>query len=327
MTTNINNGAKAFDKWLSLLQHQMAEAQKQKNPALYLYQNGARTTFFMLQGLARVYKNLHNAKRFTKMQELYKYYEDALGIIDYYYSFNASFSKNKAIPKPITALMQEVLVQEYAELNNHLQKKIFEKPTFFEKKFKKIDSNSWLADAAETKALQAFYKAEINKLLAYIQALPATLTDIEAQVHELRRKIRWLSIYPIALCGKVQLSNTAKPNVILKKYATPDVVQLPYNKLPAKGKIESTVLLNKQNFLALSSVIAKLGNIKDNGLAIDLLEKMNLKLLKNSPDEAAKNASAYLKEEKNVREKLLIQAQQIIASMNKDKVLQGLLGK
>jgi hypothetical protein len=327
MIQNTHNGAIAFDKWLTGFQAQLSAAQKQKNPALHLYKNGARTNLFMLQGLARIYKNIHNAKRFTKMQTQFKYYEDAIGTIDYYFSFYEMFSKNKLIPKDITALMQDVLAQEYDELNNHLQKKIFDKPNFFDKKFKKIDSAKWLEDADETKALKIFYKTEIEKVNKYITDLPSTLTDMEVQVHELRRKMRWLSIYPQALCGKVQLAIDAKPNAILKKYATPEIVKSGFNKMPTKGKNKTVVHLNKANFLALSNVIAQLGSIKDKGLALDLLEKMNLKLLKNSPDEASKNATIYLKCDKNLSEKLLLEAHQIIKDITKDKVLQGLLSK
>jgi hypothetical protein len=327
MTQNTYNGAIVFDKWLTGLQTQLSNAQKQKNPALHLYKNGARTNLFMLQGLARIYKTMHNTKRFTKMQTQFKYYEDALGTIDYYYALHETFSKNKLIPKSITALMQDVLAQEYDELNNHLQKKIFEKPNFFDKKFKKIDTANWLSDANETKALQLFYKTEIEKVNKYIADLPASLTDIEAQVHELRRKMRWLSIYPQALGGKVQLVLDAMPNTHLKKYATPEVVKLPFNKLPLKGKNKTTVHLNKSHFFALSNVIAQLGNIKDQGLAFDLLEKMNLKLLKNNPDEARKNAAVYLKCDKNISQSLLLAAHAIIKTFTTDKVLQGLLGK
>jgi hypothetical protein len=119
----------------------------------------------------------------------------------------------------------------------------------------------------------------------------------------------------------------AKPNTHIKKYATPEVVKLPFNKLPLKGKNKTTVHLNKSHFFALSNVIAQLGNIKDQGLAFDLLEKMNLKLLKNNPDEARKNAAVYLKCDKNISQSLLLAAHAIIKTFTTDKVLQGLLGK
>jgi hypothetical protein len=119
----------------------------------------------------------------------------------------------------------------------------------------------------------------------------------------------------------------SKPNAILKKYASSDVVKSPFNKLPLKGKNKTIVNLKKANFLAVSNVIAHLGSIKDEGLALDLLEKMNLKLLKHSPDEALKNAAAYLKCDKNLSETLLLEAHKIIKACIKDKVLQGLVSK
>ena len=42
---------------------------------------------FMLEGLAKLYAEIHNKKKFTKLKVHFKLVEDALGAIDYYDAF------------------------------------------------------------------------------------------------------------------------------------------------------------------------------------------------------------------------------------------------
>ena len=98
-------------------------------------------------------------------------------------------------------------------------------------------------------------------------------TDVELGVHELRRKIRWLSIYPHALQGVVKLQATKPIAPALKKYLTPEVVNSNYNTLPALVNDTEYLGINKANFFALSWLIAELGKIKDVGLALYALQE------------------------------------------------------
>lgn len=93
-------------------------------------------------------------------------------------------------------------------------------------------------------------------------------TELEAQVHEMRRKLRWLSIYPQALQGLIQLNDGAATNPALQKYLTPEIVNSPFNKMPPPGMNTSFLLLEKNYFLALSWMISALGTLKDDGLRI-----------------------------------------------------------
>jgi len=47
-------GEQRFNFFLDQLQSLLANAQNQKNPALWLYSNNARTTLFMLEALAKL---------------------------------------------------------------------------------------------------------------------------------------------------------------------------------------------------------------------------------------------------------------------------------
>ena len=66
----MKNGQLRFEYFLNQLQELMAKAATQKNPALWLYGNNARTALFMLEGLAKMYSGIHNKKKFSKIGKL-----------------------------------------------------------------------------------------------------------------------------------------------------------------------------------------------------------------------------------------------------------------
>ncbi|MEO6655229.1 MAG: hypothetical protein ABIO36_04035, partial [Pyrinomonadaceae bacterium] len=96
---------------------------------------------------------------------------------------------------------------------------------------------------------------------------------LESQVHELRRKLRWLSIYPQALQGCIQLTINASNDKNVAKYLTSEIVNSPFNKMPAPGTNRYLLMFNKYYFLALSWMIAELGKLKDQGLRIVVLNE------------------------------------------------------
>ncbi len=54
----MNNGLNRFTNHVQQLEILVNKAKKQKNPALWLFNNNARTPFFMLEGLAKLYAGL-----------------------------------------------------------------------------------------------------------------------------------------------------------------------------------------------------------------------------------------------------------------------------
>ena len=59
----MHKGEQRFNFYLNQLQTLLDKAAMQKNPALWLYNNNARTSLFMLEALAKLYKELHNKKK------------------------------------------------------------------------------------------------------------------------------------------------------------------------------------------------------------------------------------------------------------------------
>ena len=94
----MKKGPARFVYFLNKLQVLLDNAAKQKNPALWLYSNDARTPLFMLEGLTKLYTQIHNKKKFTKLKEQFKLLEDTLGAIDYYDNIAKDIISKKKIP-------------------------------------------------------------------------------------------------------------------------------------------------------------------------------------------------------------------------------------
>ena len=122
-----------------------------------------------------------------------------------------------------------------------------------------FDGETLFAKEANQKALNMFGIFKKNKI---------HFNTIEEDVHELRRELRWLSIYPQAFRGMMQLKPSPETTESQKKYLTHEIVTSPYNLMPDGSKLQHHILLNVNNFYALSWLIAELGKLKDDGLRI-----------------------------------------------------------
>lgn len=290
----MKNGLKRFDFFLNQLQVLLDKAAKQKNPALWLYQNNARTPLFMLEALAKLYTSLHNPKKFSKLKEHFKLLEDALGQIDYYDAFAKEFAGNKKIPAAITTYLQAQAREKIQSLNEILKEKewLSEGNQRMQKTRKKLKKADWQKEKKEIKGIHDFYIIAIKEILNFINQKNFRFGNVETDVHEFRRKLRWLSIYPQAFRGCIQLSKPkAVPQKYLAKYLTKEITGSPYNVMPDAGDFSCFLLLEKNRFYALSWMIAELGKLKDNGLRIEVIKEA---LMQTSGVEAkAAIAQAY----------------------------------
>lgn len=273
-----NNGLLAADKfahYLSLLKELLDKAGKQRNPALWLLRNDVRTPLFMLEGLSRLYANLHNKKRFEKMKAQFKLLEDTLGQIDHYTAMGTELSANKKVPAAVIKYLKAQTTAKLAYLNEVLVEKKWLDTGH--KRIKKINAKladaDWLDANADLGAIQRELQKEIADITEFVMDTNFHFNNMEADVHELRRKLRWLSIYPKALLGSIQLSSAKKPAKYLEKYFTEPILTSPYNIMPPPPVGMPILQLDKNHFFALSWIIAELGKLKDQGLKIMALKE------------------------------------------------------
>lgn len=263
----MKQGPVRFEYYLSKLEILLAKAAKDHNPALYLYKNDARTPLFMLEGLSRIYMDLHNNKKFNKLKDQFKILEDALGAIDYYDAYANDFLRHPMIPVHIREYMQAQAREKIQRLNDLLAEddwlSAYGRPKSIRKKLKKAD---WLQPKDEIKGIKKVYEAAIDDISTFINKSSGSFTEMENQVHEFRRAVRWLSIYPQALLGCIQTTATGGSETETRAYLTAEIVGSKFNVMPDAAENNWFLLLEKNYFYALSWLIAELGKIKDEGL-------------------------------------------------------------
>ncbi len=317
-----------FDFFLSQLRELLVKASKQKNPALWLYRNNARTPLFMLEGLAKLYSGIHNKKKFQKIKEQFKLLEDAIGQIDYYDAFGKELAADKNIPPAITTYLQAQSREKVQSLNEILKEAgwLGEKKTRIDKIRQKLSEADWQTEKEELKNIQRFYITAINKILEFINQKDFHFADLENDMHEFRRMIRWLSIYPQTLRGCVQLSKSKTTKAkYLDKYLTTKITSSPYNIMPDAGDHKHFLLLDQNHFYALSWMIAELGSLKDRGLKVEVIKEAILQTSKTNEKDALANAYQLCGAEQKKIEELLTTASSLCKTYCKEKNLEQLI--
>ncbi len=323
-------GPERFEHFLKQLEELFRKASRQKNPALWLYKNDARTVLFMLEGLAKMYTSLHNKKKFSKLDIEFKELEDILGAIDYYDVFAKEFVSDKRIPRTVISYLQAQTREKIQSLDELLRegKWIGAGNKRIDKIRKILKKTDWLKEKEEIKRIQQFYKDAIEHITLFVDKEDFHFENIETDVHELYRKIRWLSIYPHGLLGSIQLRKEKKISKQLSKYITKQEVNSLFNKMPDPGKNKYFLLLEQNHFYALSWMIAALGKLKDSGLRVVAIKEALQQTSPVSDAAAYKKTYRFLGKKQLTLQQLLNQADGIcktyFAEKNLDKLLIGI---
>jgi len=330
----MKNGITRFNFFLDQLQALLTKAEKQKNPGLWLYQNDARTPLFRLEGLAKLYAGLHDKKKFYKLKEHFKLLEDTLGAIDYYDSFAKEFGDNPNIPETVTGYLHAQSREKIQSLNEALKENewIGAEKSRVAKIKKKLGEIDWQKSSAEIKSIRNFYYDAISEIVAFTGKTNFHFSNVEADVHELRRKLRWLSIYPHALRGAIQLTSSRLKNGKLKpvpkyleKYLTPEIISSPFHKLPDAGDNKNFLLLEQNYFYALSWMIDQLGKLKDSGLRLVAIREALQQHSSITESEALQKAKEYIGGDQPDLQQLLVKADGICKIYFKEQGLQKLV--
>jgi hypothetical protein len=323
----MKNGFARFEFFMAQLQLLLDKAENQKNPGLYLYLNKSRTPIFMLEGLCKIYAGMHNKKKFSKLKEHFKLLEDTLGAIDYYDSFAKDFATSKNIPATVTKYLQAQSREKIQQLNEILteQQWLGAGNKRMKKIRQKLEGADWQKDEAEVKSIYGFYVKAIGEIIEFDQETGHHFSNVEADVHELRRKLRWLSIYPQAMNGVIQLVKGKVPVKSLSKYLTKEIITSPFNKMPEAGDNRHFLLLQQDYFYALSWMIAELGILKDNGLrVIAIKEALQITVPMNEEDSLKQAYQVCGKKQMQLPE-ILKQADTICGAYFKEGTLQKIL--
>jgi hypothetical protein len=287
-------GRLRFEAQLVAIETLIKESKFQENRVFWLYENNLRSSFFMLEGLARLYAQAHNKKLFTKIKDKAKELEDALGWLDFYYHYYQVFSKNRKLSAEVKAYFTKKLEQSQETCLKLLKKEEWLNGDRIKKIRKQLKYADWKEEAVEVELFSGIYRSEANEILQFLRDHEFHFADMEHDVHELRRKLRWLSIYPQALQGVVKLIHKSKDKNALVQYHTEAILTSPYNQFQPSKKLAAHLKLGKPQFFALSWLIAQLGELKDKGQHIEILTFVLMKLEGLSKEAASEKTYTML---------------------------------
>src|SRR5665213_1997241 len=197
MTQPANVGKNRFLFFLDKICKILEAAQSSDNVANFIYTNDMRTPLFMLEGLCRIYKKIYRHAGLKKLNVQFKELEDKLGEIDFYDGFFKQFQTSENIPSTVTLFLKEKKEEKMESLNIFLKKEkwIGKHQKEIAKVLKKLNKVDWMDEKGDAEAVFEVYQNEILKILKRYENRTKPFSDIETDVHELRRELRWLSIY------------------------------------------------------------------------------------------------------------------------------------
>ena len=324
----MNPAKEIFNLHLSKVETLINESKNQQNPALWLFDNGLRTPMFMLEATARVYEKVYDSKDLEKRKEQIKTIEDVIGAVDYYNAYAKELALNANVkPEIITYLNQQTEIK-LVELNKILEEENWLNGKKIEKIKETLSEIDWLSESDEFVEISKFYAKSITKIDEFIKITTFNFDHLEDDVHELRRRLRWLSIYPQALSGVFQYSKSdEKPDSHLNKYLTQEILNSKFNIMPTTLSFDKPIQINKNYFCTLSWIIAELGKLKDEGLRVLVLKEA----IENSDDsnQEINETEVYkiLNQKQKTLDELLNEAEKIVKTFFVEKNLNSILVK
>lgn len=320
--------------WVRLLQ----QASGAPDAATYLLTHDARTPLFYLEAMTRVLMVANeDEKKMARLNAQFKALEDGLGVMDYYAGLIKDF-KTVKLPEfqqnldthlTIAKAHMNTLLEKYGWLNHEISHAPSEESKGKDKQNRALDNlqntiqkMDWLSDKDLHKLLKKIYKSRIAELKLQLKE---PLKEVEQDVHELRRDVRWLSIYPQAFKGFINLVPSDSMPEAFAKYATDAIVKSPFNQLPEVEGMKHVLYLNTHAYYAMSWLIAELGELKDQGLRVLALTEWLEEHKKLSATQAEQAAVMIIGNGQMGVDKLLAKAQEIVTQIRTDKVFPQLL--
>lgn len=321
----MKQGKARFDYQLNKVNLLLTESKNHENPPLWLLLNDLRTPMFMLESLSKIYTKFHNKAFFTELKERFKEIEDALGAIDHHAEFLREFHEDEKISESIKSYLENKTREKIATFNEILIKGGWHSGKTITKINEGLEIAKWQEEEEEIANIEKYYYKQIEKIQEFIIETTFDFDNIEDDVHELRRKLRWLSIYPQAFQGAIQLHETKESAIQLEKYLTEETVSSPFNQLPESKSLSHHLFLEKNHFLALSWMIDDLGNLKDKGLKITELKDAFQEIFFLKDAEAMNKAYLVLGEKYPKMETLLQKASVVSKAFFEEKILDKLI--
>lgn len=254
--------------------HQLHDLlKKTKGDPEAFYTAGGRNIFFRLETLTRIAGGLGDKDDFESARKQFKESEDLLGEYDFYAAYLTAFHDNKNCRLAFLEIFGDQLEESEATLRENLSRWTENSAIeMVETFYKRCGTIRFDDEPSFTKAFCRFMIKATEKIISDYKEGAYSTTDIEAGLHELRRKLRWISLYIQVARGMVQHQPSQQPQKKFAKYTTKETLASPFMKLPELPSFSQPIILRTETYAALSWMIATLGTSKDQALTLALFD-------------------------------------------------------
>jgi len=228
----------------------------------------SRNALFHLEALCRIYREGHDEIIFENLLTQFKELEDGIGRVDYHDAFRVEAEKIDA-PKEIFGYFTGGYHVELQNLTKQLldsewlcaDGNIVGSPAL-ERILDVLENVEWKKYKRDRKNIIKALIKSLGKVLkkgGIIEGKPGLdFNELEDGVHEFRRTVRWLSIYPSSLGGLCRLSGVDKINPSVKEF-------LRFASFKEDEREKNPINIDANSLLTFSKIIADIGDIKDDG--------------------------------------------------------------
>lgn len=295
---------------------QLTSATKDATPALTLHRSGARTPLFQLECLGRLHRATIDDDAFLPLHQAFKALEDLLGAVDFADAMVKRLGASNT-DSELAAYFVGRRAEACFQVERHLAIAKWlpeddEIPEALDEILEILEECDWPGAKREKKALADYFADCAEGMHEKLAGGEYNFAELEAGVHEVRRKVRWLSILPAALDGLIVRPAEQKIDEALASYCTDAIVRSPFNDFPKRDAVPDPIVVDSPAFLALSWLISELGSIKDRGQTSEALSSA-ARDLGDGPKAAASRARKVLGDAPMSHEEIASKVEPMIA--------------
>ncbi|MBL7944298.1 MAG: hypothetical protein JNM00_16150 [Flavobacteriales bacterium] len=251
------------------------KAKRSNDLASAYYKADARNVIFRLEALCRIYRHISDKKFFETWYRDFKTMEDWLGSLDHNEAMHNEFSSIREWK----ASANSIFGARYNEELKTLESKLNDEGWLSGEKMKTfsagLDEQEWSDEMDDREDYALHIIEELEKLGEKYDEGELDPFDLEHGIHEIRRKLRWISIYAVSANGLIQLRKSNVMSEHLKDYCTDNIVNSPFCVMPPVIKTQHPVYIQSTHFYALSWMIQYLGDLKDLGLRYEAAKELS----------------------------------------------------
>ncbi|MFH1811124.1 MAG: hypothetical protein ABIJ09_20455 [Pseudomonadota bacterium] len=258
--------------WVGELHTALSTAASQPDLAKGAMHRDMRTAAFMLEASLRLYRDKYG-KPLDEARKDVKKLEDLLGALGHAQDMQKAGVGCSELPAEARAYLDRQVAKETEKLLELLGSGWLPGAQgtvpVLDDVVETVLHTDWKKGDGDRKAI----RKALGRQLDEVAAGGLDMNELQEGLHELRRQLRWVPIYGMALKGAVVLDDTLLPEPRYAALRDDPVASSPFAALPTSAQDKHPLRLSRTVFLRSTQLIDELGTIKDQGESIEGLAK------------------------------------------------------